>query len=324
MDKNPSLSIIIPSWNQGRFIKRTLLSILKQEYAGPIQIIVSDGGSTDETVEVLKEFGDAIIWWSAKDQGFVDAVMKGTMVATGEILAIQSSDDYYLPGAFMAMAAAFHQHPDAGFVCGGECSIDLSGNIVSIQSPSGKITPETILFKTIPPQHGSFIKRSLFEKIDGLRSQVDMCADIDMWYRASHLQPGFYFNDVIAAYQLHPDQRTAVSDKWFPNLVKMVQSVEAMPEYGQHFRLSEKKKKDLFSYWEMNWTAKRDLKQGKKVAVKKIPSVFAQSKRTNQLLLGILFPDGIKKFLKSFGRATLPKANVEIKIPTNWLSQTSI
>ncbi|RZK32981.1 MAG: glycosyltransferase, partial [Hymenobacter sp.] len=66
MQEFPSVSVVIPSWNQGRFISRTLDSILKQDYPGPIEIIVSDGGSNDETVEVLKSYGDRLIWWSAR------------------------------------------------------------------------------------------------------------------------------------------------------------------------------------------------------------------------------------------------------------------
>src|SRR3712207_4758529 len=107
MQQFPSLSIVIPSWNQGRFIERTLLSILRQDYPGSVQVIVSDGGSADETVDVLKRYEDRITWWSARDKGFVDAVTKGLAQVTGEIIAIQSSDDYYLPGAFRRMAEGF-------------------------------------------------------------------------------------------------------------------------------------------------------------------------------------------------------------------------
>jgi glycosyltransferase involved in cell wall biosynthesis len=183
MQEFPSVSIVIPSWNQGRFIGRTLDSILKQDYPGSIEIIVSDGGSTDETVDVLKSYGDRLIWWSARDKGFVDAVTKGVARATGEVLAVQSSDDYYLPGAFRAMAKAFQQYPTASFISGGEFSIDLQGNIVGSSNPAGEITPHTILFQTIPPQHATFVKRRFFEETGGMRREVDMCADIDQWWR---------------------------------------------------------------------------------------------------------------------------------------------
>jgi glycosyltransferase involved in cell wall biosynthesis len=286
MQEFPSISIVIPSWNQGRFIGRTLDSILKQDYPGSIEVIISDGGSTDETVEVLKSYGDRLIWWSAKDKGFVDAVTKGVARATGEILAVQSSDDYYLPGAFRAMAAAFQRYPAASFISGGEYAIDLQGNVVSSSNPSGEITPRTILFSTVPPQHATFVKRQFFEETGGMRREVDMCADIDQWYRVAHLAPGHYISDMLAVYQLHPDQRTVTSNKWFSNLVKMVELCEQEPRYGNVFRLSKEERRNLYTYWEINWTGKRDMAAARPIAWRKLPTLLSYSPRTQRMILG--------------------------------------
>ena len=286
MQAFPSVSVVIPSWNQGRFIDRTLLSIIKQDYPGSIEIIVSDGGSTDETVDVLKKYGDRIVWWSARDKGFVDAVTKGVARATGEILAVQSSDDYYLPGAFRAMAAGFARYPEAGFVSGGEYSIDLQGRVMGSSRPSGPITPRTILFETVPPQHATFVKRKHFEETGGMRTAVDMCADIDQWYRVAHLAPGHYVSDMLAVYQLHPDQRTVTSDKWYPNLVKMVESCEQEPRYSNLFRLTDEERRNLYTYWEINWTGKRDMALARPIAFGKLPSLLSYSPRTRRMILG--------------------------------------
>lgn len=312
MQEFPSLSIVIPSWNQGRFIGRTLDSILKQDYPGAVEVIVSDGGSTDETVEVLKSYGDRLIWWSAKDKGFVDAVTKGVARVTGEVLAIQSSDDYYLPGAFRAMAKAFRQYPGASFISGGEYAIDLQGNVVSSSAPSGPITPRTILFQTVPPQHATFVKRRLFEETGGMRREVDMCADIDQWYRVAHLAPGHYIPDMLAVYQLHPDQRTATSDKWYPNLMKMVELCEAEPRYGSKFRLTDDERRNLYTYWEINWTGKRDMKLARPIAFSKLPHLLTYSPRTRRMILGASINPVLKKLLPAgfmrAGQPTDPKA----------------
>ena len=95
----PSLSIIVTSLNRASFIQRTLLSILRQDYAGKVEVIVADGGSTDGTVEVLKRYSQ-VTWWSERDGGIVDAINKGLAQATGEFVAIQDSDNYYLRDAF--------------------------------------------------------------------------------------------------------------------------------------------------------------------------------------------------------------------------------
>ena len=320
MQEFPSVSVVIPSWNQGRFIDRTLLSILKQDYPGSIEIIVSDGGSTDETVEVLKKYGDRLIWWSAKDQGFVDAVTKGVARATGEILAIQSSDDYYLPGAFRKMAAAFQQYPDASFISGGEYAIDIQGNIISSSAPTGAITPRTILFQTVPPQHATFVKRRYFEETGGMRREVDMCADIDQWYRVAHLAAGHYIPDMLAVYQLHPDQRTATSDKWFPNLVKMVELCEQEPRYGQQFHLTEEERRNLYTYWEINWTGKRDMSAARPIAFRKLPGLLGYSARTRHMILGAsinplvkkLVPQSLLKTLKPVSSAAAQAPAVDL------------
>ena len=297
MQEFPSVSVVIPSWNQGRFIERTLLSILKQDYPGPVEIIVSDGGSTDETVEVLKKYDDRLTWWSARDKGFVDAVTKGVARATGAILAVQSSDDYYLPGAFRAMAAGFQQYPGASFISGGEYAIDLQGNILSSSNPVGEITPRTILFQTVPPQHATFVRRRFFEETGGMRREVDMCADIDQWYRVAHLAPGHYIPAMVAVYQLHPDQRTATSDKWYPNLVKMVELCEQEPRYGQQFRLTDEERRNLYTYWEINWTGKRDMAAARPIAFRKLPALLSYSPRTRRMILGASVNPLLKKLL---------------------------
>lgn len=297
MQEFPSLSVIIPSWNQGRFIERTLLSILRQDYPGAVQIIVSDGGSTDETVEILKKYDTQLIWWSARDKGFVDAVTKGLAQATGELLAIQSSDDFYLPGAFRRMAEAFQHHPEAGFISGGEYGIDLQDGVEYANSFSGPITPHSILFQFVPPQHATFVRRSVLEQTGGMRTEVDMCADIDLWYRVAHFAPGYAIPDMLAAYQLHPDQRTATSPKWYPNLVKMVESCEQNPVYGSHFQLTNDERRNLYTYWEINWTAKRDAAAAKPIAWAKLPSLLSYSSRTRRMILGSTVNPLVKSLL---------------------------
>ena len=102
------LSIITPSFNQGVFIKETIDSILSQGYA-QLEYIVVDGGSTDNTVEILKSYGDKIKWVSEKDNGQADAINKGLKMATGDIVAFINSDDYYLPNALHAVNDFFSE-----------------------------------------------------------------------------------------------------------------------------------------------------------------------------------------------------------------------
>ncbi len=102
----PLFSIIVPSCNQGRFIRQTIQSCLDQDYR-PIEILVIDGASTDETVEVLKSFGDIpeLTWLSKPDSGVVDAVNKGFARAKGDIGLIHSSDDCFALSEYTAVVS---------------------------------------------------------------------------------------------------------------------------------------------------------------------------------------------------------------------------
>jgi len=99
----PSISIVTPSLNQGRYIEQTIQSVLLQNYPN-FEHIVIDGGSTDGTVEILKKYPH-LKWISEKDSGQSEALNKGLKMATGDIIAWINSDDWYAEGAFNNVAS---------------------------------------------------------------------------------------------------------------------------------------------------------------------------------------------------------------------------
>jgi len=103
-NNKPLISIIIPNYNNGKYIRETINSALIQDYR-PIEIIVIDGASTDDSVKILHEYDNMpeVKWISEPDKGVADAVNKGFTIAKGEICGIQSSDDYYLPNALSSV-----------------------------------------------------------------------------------------------------------------------------------------------------------------------------------------------------------------------------
>lgn len=251
----PKVSIVIPSFNQGRFILRTIRSIQLQDYPGQIEIIVSDGGSTDETVGILKSL-QAVTWWSGKDRGFADAVNKGFKAATGEIWAIQSSDDFYLQGAITKAVTALNNHPQCVLAAGSEIHIDIEGKVVETRiHPSHMIRfPKQIALERYVAQHCTFFRREAFNKIGGVREAVDRCADFDLFYRMLHLGPGITFQHLFAVYQLHPSQRTkSQADKWVHALLKTIADAENDPMLGNRFRLTIEEKECFEVRQTLHW-----------------------------------------------------------------------
>src|SRR3977135_236299 len=98
LGEQPLVSIVTPSFNQGRFIRRTIESVLAQTYPN-IEYVVVDGGSPDETLDVLKSYGDRVRWLSEADAGQTDAINKGLRLTNGEIVGYLNSDDVLFPEA---------------------------------------------------------------------------------------------------------------------------------------------------------------------------------------------------------------------------------
>jgi glycosyltransferase involved in cell wall biosynthesis len=238
----PKISVVIPSFNQGAYIERTLLSIIGQAYPGKVEIIVSDGGSTDGTVEILKKYQNYLTWWSQKDNGYADAVNKGFAVATGDIFAIQSSDDFYLQDSFIKLITRLWESPDSVLICGREAIMEPGGFVFGGYELPAIISPRSFLMEHPFPgifQHTTFFRRRFFEKVGGARHEFDICADTDLYYRMLHFGNGLFLNEYIGVYQRHDLQRTNTEKaKFGDKLIEMVSSCQNDEAYNQLFSLS--------------------------------------------------------------------------------------
>ena len=180
----PLVSVIVPSFNQGRFIEETITSALAQDYR-PLEVLVLDGGSTDGTLSVLEGYSGAseLKVWSEPDDGVVDAVNKGLQKACGEILAIQSSDDVYVPGAIAAAVDALHAHPEAGMVFGDVEHIDDLSRVTGRDVLTAFSLAEYLGRLTYIPQPSAFFRAAVSRSVGGWRAEVSYAADADFWIR---------------------------------------------------------------------------------------------------------------------------------------------
>lgn len=242
----PPLSIVIPSFNQGQFIERTILSILKQDYPGEVQVIVSDGGSSDETVDVLRRYPQ-VRWWSEQDEGIADGTNKGLTVATGEIVAIQSSDDYYLPNALRVTAEFLEEHGELALASGCDVYLQPDGRTFAC-SPldEHEVTARSLMLRRVLPQHATFFRRAVIDRIGLLNTDLAEGAEIDFWYRALHHFAGRFIPRHTAVYQVHDAQRTKTGTRWLKSVRQMVEWAEQDETLGAIFRLSEDDKFNLY------------------------------------------------------------------------------
>lgn len=207
--ERPLVSIIVPSYKMGRFLQETLDSILHQDYRA-LEVIVVDGASPDETVEILERIAKEhpeLRWVSEPDDGPEDALNKGLAMATGEIVGIQSADDIYYPGAISAAVEGFARHPHAGIVYGDAKAIDGAGNHVSGPTRYLPWTLKRYLCgSTFIPQSSAFFRPDLARQVGGVRKRY-FVFDIDLWLRMMFITEPVKIEGVLSAYRHHDEQR---------------------------------------------------------------------------------------------------------------------
>jgi glycosyltransferase involved in cell wall biosynthesis len=206
--KKLKFSIIVPSLNQGKFIRETIESVLNQDYE-ETELIVVDGGSKDETLDILRSYGSRLGWTSEKDRGQSHAINKGLQRATGDIVAFINSDDYYLPGAFSAVSDFFSRNHRHQWVTGDYVIIDENGK---------RIFPFVVLYKRLLRlfpyfwmlsftdfivQPSTFWRRDVVSEVGLFDEELHYVMDYDYWLRLMRKYPLGVMRTPLSAFRVH-------------------------------------------------------------------------------------------------------------------------
>ena len=201
------VSVVTPSFNQGQFIERALKSVAAQSGA-QIDHVVIDGGSTDNTVDVLQRFDKNIRWVSEKDKGQTDAVNKGICASSGEIIGWLNSDDIYYPDAISQVVMFFGAHPEIDVVYGMADHIDVDDKPFEAY-PSEPWNLDRLKDNCFICQPAAFFRRRVVEKYGLLDVNLHYCMDYEFWLRLGKAGVRFgYLENKLAGSRLYAENKT--------------------------------------------------------------------------------------------------------------------
>ncbi len=227
----PKISVITPSYNQASFLEEAILSVKFQRYPN-VEHIVMDGGSTDGSVDVIRQYEDSLAYWvSEKDGGQAQAINKGFERATGDIITWLNSDDTFLPGALNHVAFEFLQDPSLEWVSG--TALKFGEKFVRLDAfDKGRMPPrEEWLIGNWMVAPATFFRRSVYERVGPMLENMHFAFDYEYWVRMIFAgvklkqieRPlfGFRYHDasktVTAQEKFRADEKV-IRDKYVPQL----------------------------------------------------------------------------------------------------------
>ena len=249
-DVLPLVSIVTPSFNQGRFIADTIESVLGQDYPR-VEYIVVDGGSTDGTLDVLRRYADRLRWISEPDEGQSQAVNKGWRMARGDILAWLNSDDTYQPGAIHAVADAFMARRDAGAVYGDCDYVSAKGEFLE-KYPAHPFDYHTFIrtSRSGIPQPSMFLRRKVFDRVGSVDESLHFALDWEYWIRVGALYPIAYLPQTLACYRVHSTSKSAIEDlRYAIETVRVYRRLFADPKLPADLRCFEREGMNNVLLW---------------------------------------------------------------------------
>jgi len=223
MRSTPLFSIITPSFNQAKYLRRTIESVLNQDFTD-FEYIIIDGGSTDGSQAIIQDYESRLSYWeSMPDKGQTDAINKGFSRARGKYLAWLNSDDVYRPNALKEAADYLEQHPETGLVYGDCDFIDAQDQVIG-HFPAAQTDYKRLRRGYVHvPQQSSFFRAELWKKVGPLDPTFYFAMDYDLWVRLAKEAHLVYLpGHVWAGFRLHGEAKTIEADaRCWPEMLRV-------------------------------------------------------------------------------------------------------
>jgi len=233
----PRISIVTPSFNQGKFIEETVRSILLQGYPN-LEYLILDGGSTDDSVEIIEKYSPWLSYWvSQTDHGQSDAINRGLKLASGDFATWINSDDLLCKNALVEHASHIGFAPDT--VCVGNCIyVDVTGEVLSLHRGRVQSLQHLLRLKTVWYAGGHIVQpevifpRELYLTVGGLDCDNHFTMDFDLWGKFFLAGAKFQYTDIdFAMFRLQPNQKTqdglTIARSQVESAKKLVRQAEA-------------------------------------------------------------------------------------------------
>jgi glycosyltransferase involved in cell wall biosynthesis len=214
----PKISIVTPSFNQGQYLEQTILSVLNQNYPN-LEYIIIDGGSTDNSVEIIKKYANRLTYWvSEPDKGQSNAINKGLAECTGEVFNWLNSDDCLMPNALFLIGNFFQANTYD--ILGGVTQVFKDYEAVILYNLSIRVSEifEDNLVNTPISQPSTFYRRDILNKIGNLNEGLHYAMDYELWLRYV-LEFGVseihIIKEPLARFRLHSDSKSTTKQALF-------------------------------------------------------------------------------------------------------------
>ena len=228
----PRITIVTPSFNQGKYLEQTIRSVLEQGYPN-LEYIVIDGGSTDGSVDIIRRYANQLSYWhSAFDGGQADAIAQGFEMATGEIQGWLNSDDILLPNCLSTVARKFPEKGSGVALAGGLILIDEASCPISAGLPAGRRSwRDMLIFGHGVGQMSTFWSKKAFDNAGGVDKSLHYAFDYDLFIKLRRMGEFKIVNNYFAGFRRHPTQKGKTMRGFAISEAQLIRERYGQPEF---------------------------------------------------------------------------------------------